>query len=278
MTRADEGTYSPIVGIGVAATNASIEFESAFAGVIKTVDATDEQLATLRQGIRDMALELPASREEIAGVVEAAGQLGIETDNVLAFTRVMIDLGESTDLAASDAAVALAPQHHWHGASTCSTNPRLGSGRSRQQHGDHRVKDRRDDDAYRWCWLAGGHERGPDARAAAALSSVGIEAEAGGSAISKTMIEIATQVETSGDEPDEWAKIAGMSAQDSPKAWKDDAASALMTFIAGLADMEEQGGSAILRSMSSVSQRCVSATRSSVPLAVTHDRRAGHLV
>ena len=34
----------PIVGIGTAASKAAIDFESAFAGVKKTVDATDEEL------------------------------------------------------------------------------------------------------------------------------------------------------------------------------------------------------------------------------------------
>src|SRR5690606_14958240 len=85
-----------------------IDFESAFADVTKTVDGTDEQIAALRQGILDMAKELPTSREAIAGVAAAAGQLGIETDNILGFTRVMIDLGNSTNLAAEDAATALA--------------------------------------------------------------------------------------------------------------------------------------------------------------------------
>ena len=85
-------------GAGVAATKAAVEFESAFAGVEKTVDGTTEQLAALRQGILDMAEEIPASTTEIAAVAEAAGQLGIATDDVLDFTRVMIDLGEATNL------------------------------------------------------------------------------------------------------------------------------------------------------------------------------------
>src|SRR5690606_30317656 len=73
----------PLLGIGAIAGKAAIDFESAFADVTKTVDGTDEQIAALRQGILDMAKELPTSREAIAGVAAAAGQLGIETDNIL---------------------------------------------------------------------------------------------------------------------------------------------------------------------------------------------------
>lgn len=83
---------TPIVGLGTVSTKAAIDFESAFAGVRKTVDATEEEFAELEKGIRQMSTELPASATEIAGVVEAAGQLGIKTKDILEFTKVMIDL------------------------------------------------------------------------------------------------------------------------------------------------------------------------------------------
>ena len=91
-----------------ASAKGAIEFEDAFAGVEKTVDGTEEQLSTLRQGIRDMAKEIPASTTEISAVAEAAGQLGIKTNDILSFTRVMVDLGNSTNLSAEEAASALA--------------------------------------------------------------------------------------------------------------------------------------------------------------------------
>ena len=40
-------------------------------------------------------------------VAEAAGQLGIEVPNIMEFTRVMIDLGEATNLSADEAATSL---------------------------------------------------------------------------------------------------------------------------------------------------------------------------
>jgi TP901 family phage tail tape measure protein len=99
---------APIVGVGAAAIKTSIDFESAFAGVVKTVDATEGELAQLEQGILEMSKELPASASEIAQVAEAAGQLGIRTEDILSFTRTMIDLGETTNLSADQAATALA--------------------------------------------------------------------------------------------------------------------------------------------------------------------------
>ncbi len=86
----------------------AIDFEDAFTGVEKTVDGTAEQMEELKQGIRDMAKEIPSTTTEISAVAEAAGQLGIQTEDILSFTRVMIDLGNSTNLSAEEAASALA--------------------------------------------------------------------------------------------------------------------------------------------------------------------------
>ena len=62
----------------------------------------------LSSGIRDMSKQLPATAAQIAKVAEVSGQLGISADNVLGFTKVMIDMGESTNLSAEDAASAIA--------------------------------------------------------------------------------------------------------------------------------------------------------------------------
>ncbi|MGI6508416.1 MAG: phage tail tape measure protein, partial [Saccharofermentanales bacterium] len=78
------------------------------AGVRKTVEATEEQYAALEEGIRSMAMEIPASAAEIAGIAEMAGQLGIQTDNIIGFTRVMADLGNATNLTGEEAATTFA--------------------------------------------------------------------------------------------------------------------------------------------------------------------------
>ena len=95
-------------GALVASAKSAIDFESAFTGVEKTVDGTAEQMEELKKGIRNMAKEIPSSTTEISAVAEAAGQLGIKTEDILSFTKVMIDLGNSTNLSAEEAASSLA--------------------------------------------------------------------------------------------------------------------------------------------------------------------------
>ena len=95
----------------VASAKSAIDFEDAFTGVEKTVDGTEQQMAGLKQGIRDMAKEIPSTTTEISAVAEAAGQLGIKTENILSFSKAMIDLGNSTNLTADEAASQLCKYH-----------------------------------------------------------------------------------------------------------------------------------------------------------------------
>lgn len=240
------GLTLPIIAAGAAMTNTAISFESAFAGVRKTVDGTTEQMAALEQGIRDMALELPATREEIAGVAEAAGQLGIQTDSILGFTRVMVDLGESTNLSATDGATALA---RFANITQMSQDKFSNLGSSIVALGNNMATTESEIVDFGLRLAGAGAQVGmtePQILAlGAALSSVGIEAEAGGSAISKTMIDIEASVQSGSKQLDRWAKAAGMSADDFSAAWKRDPAAALATVVKGLGDMEKQGGSTL---------------------------------
>jgi TP901 family phage tail tape measure protein len=240
------GVTAPVMALGGLAAKAAIDFENAFAGVIKTVDATDEELAVLRQGIRDMAKEIPASAAAIAEVSEAAGQLGIENENILSFTRTMIDLGEATNLSASEAASSLAQFANITQMSQKDFD-KLGS--TIVALGNNLATTEADIVAMGQRLAGAGSQVGlTEAQImsfAAALSSVGIEAQAGGSAFSKVMIDMQLAVETSNEKLTQFASVAGMSASEFQKAFKDDAASAIIAFVKGLSTAEERGMSAI---------------------------------
>ena len=226
---------------------ASIEFESAITGVFKTVDGTDEQLAEITQGIKDMSTEIPATTTEIASVAEAAGQLGIATDDVLAFTRVMIDLGESTNLSADDAASSLAKFANITGTSADNYS-RLGS--VVVDLGNNFATTEADIVAMSTRLASAGTISGlTEAEImalATAMSSVGIEAEAGGTAMAQTLNAIETAVATQSAELTEFARIAGMTAAEFSSAWNSNPIEALQAFIAGLGGLDAQGESTVL--------------------------------
>ena len=248
------GNKLSIVSAGIGAIaggslKASLDFESAFAGVEKTVDGTTEQLANLKQGILDMSIELPSSAVEISAVAESAGQLGIQTDNVLAFTRTMIDLGNSTNLSADEASSSLAKFANIVNMSADDYD-KLGS--VIVDLGNNFATTERDIVEMATRLAATGELTGlTEAQImglATAMSSVGIEAEAGGSAMSKLLQKMSTAVETGKSGKltlEDLAKVSGTTAKDFKKAFKEDSAQALSSFIEGLNNTERNGKSAI---------------------------------
>lgn len=226
---------------------ASMDFESSITGVAKTTDLTDEELAAMSDSIKALSTEIPATTDEIAAVAEAAGQLGIQKDVLLDFTEIMTMLGTATNMTADEAATALARFANITGMSTDNYG-RLGS--VIVDLGNNFATTESEIVAMGTRLASAGKLAGltePEIMAlAAAMSSVGIEAEAGGTAMTQTLNAIEKAVAKGGDDLSEFARIAGMSSEEFSAAWKNDAMSALTSFIGGLGKLDEQGESTVL--------------------------------
>lgn len=240
------GVTAPILAGGAAAFKASIDFESAFAGVEKTVDGSTEQIANLRQEIRDMAKDIPATTEQIAAVAESAGQLGIQTEKIESFTRTMIDLGEATNLTSEQAATEFARFANIVGMSQDDFD-RLGS--TIVDLGNNLATTESEISSLALRLAGAGKQVGlSEAQIlafAGALSSVGIEAEMGGSAFSKVMVNMQLATEKGGKSLENFAKVAGVSSKEFKQAYQEDATGAIISFLEGLSTAEERGLTAI---------------------------------
>lgn len=204
--------FSAVATAGVVAVSKSaIDFESAFTGVEKTVDATESQLASLREEILEMSKEIPSSAVEISSVAEAAGQLGIQTDNIISFSKAMIDLGNSTNLAADEAASELAKFANITEMSQKDFD-RLGA--TIVDLGNNYATTEADIVSMSMRLAGAGHQvnlsEAEILGLATALSSVGIEAEMGGSAISKAMVKMQNAVELGGEKLNVVLKKTGL--------------------------------------------------------------------
>ncbi|HGS8626021.1 TPA: phage tail tape measure protein [Enterococcus faecalis] len=199
-----KGITLPIAGAVGAVTTAAVKWESSFTGVKKTndemVDSNGKVIYSyddLEKGLRDLAKELPTSHEEIAKVAEAAGQLGIKTDKVVGFTKTMIDMGESTNMSADTAATSLA---RFANITQMSQDKFSNLGSAIVDLGNN-LATTESEITEMGLRLAGagkqiGMTEGDIVGFAAALSSVGIEAEAGGSAFSRLMVQMQLATET----------------------------------------------------------------------------------
>lgn len=248
------GVTAPIVaGVG-AVVKSAMSWESAFAGVKKTndevVDSTGNVVysyADLENGLRGLAAQLPASHQEIAGVAEAAGQLGIKSQDVVSFTKTMIDMGESTNLSAEDAASAIAKIANITGL-TSDEYQRFGS--SVVALGNNFATTESDIVSMANRLAASGTLAGLTNQEilglATAMSSVGIEAEAGGTAMTQTLSAIESAVAAGGEDLQKFATVAGESAQEFADKWKNHPIEAVQDFIRGLGKLDEKGESATM--------------------------------
>jgi len=232
-------------GLGLA-VNESVKFEESFTGVKKTVDATDAQLANIQQRLRKMTIgkdAVPINVNELNAIAEAAGQLDIKTPAIVGFARVIADLGATTNLTTNQAAEDLArlanitqmPQDRFD---------RLGS--TVVHLGNKSAATERDIVSMGLRIAGAGKQVGMSEAEilayAAALSSVGIESEAGGSSISRVFVEIDKSIHEGGKKLNAFAALSGMTTAQFKREFKDNAAGAVASFIEGLDDLKKSGG------------------------------------
>lgn len=223
-----------------ATIGSAIAWESEFAGVEKTVEGTDAELAGLEDTLLGMHRTMPVARADLAGIAEAAGALGIKTGAIDEFTETVAMIGETTNVSSDMAASALGKLSNVlgltvddydnfgaalvdlgnKGASTeqeiLAIAERAGAGAS--------LIDIAADATLGW---------------SAAVANLGIEAEAGGSALQRIFLGAAEHVGKAGDELAAMARTAGMSASEFARAFDEDASGALERFIAGLGVMSQ---------------------------------------
>lgn len=236
---------APIMaGMGLS-VKAAMDFESAMTGVQKTTNLTGPELDALGESIRNMAKELPSSTTDIAAVAEAAGQLGIEKDNIMDFTKVVIDLANATNIVGEQGAQDMARFANIMGMSQKDFD-RFGS--TIVDLGNNSATTEAEILAMAMRLAGAGKQAGLSEAdvlgMGTALSSLGIRAEAGGSAFSKVMTQMQVAVETNSSQLEDFARISGMTTKEFVRAWEDDAAGAIESFIIGLGDMDKHGKSA----------------------------------
>ena len=239
-----------LVGAVKSVVSSGIEFESAFAGVKKTVDATDEEFEQFESGLRAISTQMPTTASELSAIAEAAGQLGIKNENLLSFTETMANLGVATNMSSDEAATALARLANITGMNQQNFD-RLGS--SIGALGNNFATTESEVTQMALNISAAGSQVGMTEAdilgVAAALSSLGLEAQGGGTAISRAIIMMANACETGSSELEYFAKAAGISTAEFQKYFAEDATGALTAFISGLGNLQDESALKFLDDM-----------------------------
>lgn len=235
-------TLPLVAGAGLAIKAAS-DWESSFADVRKTVDGTDVELAAIEEGLRSMSAIMPTSANELAEIAANAGQLGIETPAVLKFTETMAKLAETTDMTADSASTAFAQFANVMGTTSDeyerigSVIVELGNNMAATEPEIMEMSQRMAAQSK----IIGLNEQQVMALAAT-LASVDMNAEAGGSAMTRVFQKLDTSVKGSTEELGGFAKIAGQTAEEFSETWSKDPQKAITAFMDGLGKIQEGGG------------------------------------
>ena len=222
----------------------SISYEETMAGVRRTVGGTDEFINDLADSFKTLSTQMPITANELSSIATTAGQLGVEQKNVEQFTTIMAKLATTTDLTADSAATLLAQFSNITGVKDYD---RLGS--TVAELGDATATTASKVVEMSQGMAAAANIAGMSATdimaISAAVGSLGIESQAGSTAMSTLISTLYKAVET-GDRLSDFASVAGMSADQFKKAWGENAAGALDSFIQGLTNTERNGKSAIV--------------------------------
>lgn len=231
---------------GVASAKFAIDFEDSFAGVKKTVDATPEQLSKIKQGIIDLSTTgidgrgaIPQTTTELNELAAAGGQLGISQENIIDFTEVMAQMGSATNLVGEEGAATLARFMNVMGTSQGEIR-NIGSAIVDLGNNSATTESEIAEMALR-IGKYGSSVRMSAADVlgySAALSSLGIEAQMGGSAIGRTWLSIEKAVANGGEGLKAFAKYSGKSAKEFKEQWNTDSSGAFNGLLKGLQSAE----------------------------------------
>lgn len=231
------------------AVSVANSYESAFAWVKKTVDGTTSDFVKLDSTLKKMSKTIPSTYEELAWIMELGGQLGVWINDLEKFTTTIAELGTATNLTNEDAAQMLAQFANitWMDLSNID---RLGAtivdlwNNFATTEADIVNFASRIAGAWNIAWLSESQIMG----IATAFSSVGIEAEAWGTAVQKVLLQMNNAATLWGDSLIEYSKAIWVTTEEFKELWNTHPEEVFQRFLTSLNDAWS-GASKILQDL-----------------------------
>jgi len=243
------GAISAIGGMGAAlmfGIGAASRFEDSFAGIKKTVDASENDFNRLAVSIRQLSTEIPIATSQLNQIGELGGQLGIEASGLPVFIETIAKLGVATRLSTETAALSLArlkeifQLQEFEIANLASALVDLGNNFAALE----------DEILSTSLRLAAGAKVAGASVAdtlaiATALQAVGVQSQAGGTAMSRVFQQLTVAVQGNQKAMDVFVQTSGLTEEAFRNIAKEDPAQALNLFIQGLNRVADSGGNVV---------------------------------
>lgn len=237
------GVTAAVVAVSAATAAAAISIDTSLTNVKKTVDGTEEQYQGLKEAAIEFSKTNAVSASQILDVQALGAQLGFTIDELDEFSRVVSGLDIATNMDAETAATEMA---QFANITKMAHSEVSNYGSAIVDLGNNYATTEKDISSMAMRLAASGTQVGMSQAdilgLATALTSMGMEAEAGGSAMSTIMARIDKDVAQSSDSLETWASTAQMSASEFSEAWKNDPVAALSAVISGLDSATQSGG------------------------------------
>lgn len=247
-----------VTAVVVGITKTAIDFEDAFAGVRKTVDATEKEFLQLATNFRYLSTQIPIAAVELAKIGEIAGQLGIRgVENLTIFTETIALIGVTTDLASTEAATAFAriatimdeaiENVDRMGATVVELGNNFAATESEIVEFATRIAG---------AGKIAGLTTAEIFALGTAFTAVGIKAEAGGTSVQKVLNAMTQAAAEGGEKLTIFAEAAGLTAKEFVALRKTDPAKVFALFVKGLGEAGDQSF-AILRKLGLQNERVI---------------------
>ena len=232
----------PMVAMGTYAAQAAINFDTALSNVRKTSDLTEQQLQKLGDSALDLSTKQPVTAEMILNIEALGAQLGVADDELESFAKTVSGLDIATNMDFETAGKEMA---QFANITQMSQDKFQNYGSTIVDLGNHLATTEKDisNMALR---LAGVSSAANFSQAeilgmSGAMSSLGIKAEAGGSAMTRIIQDISKNVANGTDKVQEYARVAGISAEEFANKWKTKPIEAIELLVEGLKKSSDSG-------------------------------------
>lgn len=233
----------PMVSVGTYCVAQAETFDTALANLNKTANLTAAELEDFGEAAIEASKTSPVTSDDILNAEALGAQLGISTENLQDFATVATGLDISTNMGLEEASTEMARFLNIMNESDDavsnygSTIVALGNNYATTESEIANMAER----------LAGASANtkltSQDVLGlAAAMSSLGIKAEAGGSSMTTIFNNMSSAVAKGGDQLQAYADIAGMSAEEFAQAWGERPIEVFEQMIENTHNMVQEGG------------------------------------